>query len=120
MRESENRGVQNTGPGNVNISKSAIGDQAAVSMTGEVMSQRSAIEAFLRELRRELSRLPLPPTQLEIVTADLDAAEAQLRSPAPRSDLLRGTVSALREVALGVAGSGAFAGLVELAQRIHL
>jgi len=54
------------------------------------------------------------------VRADLDTVEAQLRSPNPRPAVLRETLSSLRAVAEGAAGSGFFAGLLELAQHVHL
>lgn len=78
-----------------------------------------AIRAFVGEFRTQLDQLPLSPEQLEEVSADLEVAEAQLNSSKPRPAILRAAVYSLREVALGAAGSGAFAGLLELAQHIH-
>jgi hypothetical protein len=83
-------------------------------------SERSTIQAFLTALRRELDELPISAEERDVVSADIDTVEAQLRSPKPRNTILRETVSSLREVVLGAAGSGAFAGLVELAQHIHI
>jgi hypothetical protein len=86
----------------------------------DLASERSTIQAFLTALRRELDELPISAEERDVVSADIDTVEAQLRSPKPRNTILRETVSSLREVVLGAAGSGAFAGLVELAQHIHV
>src|ERR1017187_7297746 len=86
----------------------------------DLAAERPAIEAFLAALRLELDRLPVSGKVLEMARSDLETAEAQLRSPKPRNAILRETVSALREVVLGMAGSGAYVGLVELAQHVHV
>jgi hypothetical protein len=85
-----------------------------------LVSERATIQAFLTALRQELDELPISAEERDIVTSDIDTVEAQLRSPKPRNAVLREAVSSLREVVLGAAGSGAFAGLVELAQHIHV
>ena len=86
----------------------------------DLASERPAIQSFLAALRQELDELPISSEGRDIVSADIDTVEAQLRIPKPRNTILRETVSSLREVALGAAGSGAFAGLVELAQHTHV
>jgi ABC-type transporter Mla subunit MlaD len=108
----------------VNVGRDVYGLQAGTvgstqDVTVELADERQAIEAFLAEVRRQLDRLPLSIEQLEGVREDLQTAETQLQSARPRHAILQAAVSSLREVVLGAAGSGAFAGLVELAQHIH-
>jgi hypothetical protein len=103
--------------GNAYGVQAAGGDQA---VTVNFAAELPAIREFIEGFRTQLDQLPLSAEQLEEVTADLEAAEAQLESPKPRPAILRAAVNSLREVALGAAGSGAFAGLVELAQHIHV
>jgi hypothetical protein len=89
------------------------------SFTINFASDLPAIKAFVAGFRDRLDELPLSEELREDVTSDLEAAEAQLNSPRPRPAILHAAVSSLREVALGAAGSGAWVGLVELAQHIH-
>jgi hypothetical protein len=84
----------------------------------------SAIREFVERFREQLNELPLSAEQLEDASADLETAEAQLGNQRPRPAILRAAVGSLREVAINAAGSavgsGAFVGLTELAQHIHL
>lgn len=86
----------------------------------DLADQRPAIDAFIVEMRQQLGRFPISAEEREIVEADLDTVEAQIRSPKPRLSVLRETLASLRAVAEGAAGSGAFAALLELAHHIHL
>lgn len=105
--------------GNANtIQAGTVGSSQSV-MT-YLASERSVIMDFLAALSDALDQLPVSDQQREIMRADLDTAEAQLRSPKPRSSILQETLSSLQAVVLGMVASGAYAGLVELAQRIHL
>jgi hypothetical protein len=102
--------------------ENAYGMQAGGSIQNfaiNLASELPAIREFVEQFREHLDELPLSPQQLEDVNADLDAAAAQLARARPRPAILHAAVSSLREIVLGAAGSGAFAGLVELAQHIH-
>jgi hypothetical protein len=125
-RESPSRETEHF-PANVffNIRGDAYGIQAGTrdsvqQVFVDIDAQLPAIEAFLEELRIRLDELPIPAEQLEVMRADLETVEAQLRSPHPRPTVIRETVLALREVVIGAAGAGAFTGLLELAEHVHL
>jgi hypothetical protein len=90
------------------------------TVTVNLAAELPAVKEFVEEFRAQLDQLSLSPEQLEDVTADLEVAEAQLQSPKPRPAILGAAVNSLREVTFATAGSGAWVGLVELAQHIHL
>jgi hypothetical protein len=89
------------------------------NVTVNLTAELPAIKEFIEEFRAQLDHLPLSPEQLEEVTVDLEVAETQLQSAKPRPAILRAAVNSLREVAFATAGSGAWVGLVELAEHIH-
>jgi hypothetical protein len=76
------------------------------------------IEMYLAEYRQ---RLPaLPANDRSIAEAQIVTADAQLRSPKPNSKILGEAISTLRSIAEGMAGSAAFAGLIEFGKSLHL
>lgn len=122
MKQLEEK-VAAASPNIVLIEGDAYGVQAAggnQAVTVNFAAELPAIKEFIEQFRSQLDQLPLSAEELEEVTADLEAAEAQLKRPKPRPAVLQATVNSLREVVLGAAGSGAFAGLLELAQHIHV
>jgi DNA-binding MarR family transcriptional regulator len=109
----------------VNIQGDAYGVQAATVGTIQYVavnlaSECPAIEEFLAALSDKLDELEISDDQRAAMRADLETAQAQLRSPHPREKILREILSELRAVILGMAGSGAWAGLAELAQHVHV
>ena len=78
------------------------------TITVNLTTELPAIKEFVEAFREQFDQLPLSAEQLEDVTADLDAAEAQLKSSRPRPAILRAAVNSLREVTFATAGSGAW------------
>jgi hypothetical protein len=72
----ENKGVMNTGPGTINISRSAVGDQSRVmNFTGVTTSEH----ALLKSVREHVAADPIEREHdifLSHATADLALARA--------------------------------------------
>lgn len=81
-------------------------------------SNMDTARAFVEEFRRVFEGLPLGDHDRAAAMASLVAAESFLAAPEPNGRALGGVLGALRELTFGVAGNAAFAGLVELGNRL--
>jgi predicted transcriptional regulator len=82
--------------------------------------ERDTAGQFVAEFRRVLPEFEVDETERANLAARLSAADALLSSPSADSTALHALLSGLQQVALGVAGNAAFAGLVELARAVWL
>jgi DNA-binding MarR family transcriptional regulator len=101
-----------------NLQSGTVG--SSQDATFDLAGQRSAIDGFLAALRDALDQHRIPEYERDNITADLETAETELRRSEPRRAILREALSALRDLVIGIGSSGAYAGLVELAQHIRL
>lgn len=111
-------------PSSVYIGGDARGVQISIGSPGSAQRLETEelnldlVSDFVAEFRRALAEFPLSPDRRDSVAANLEAAEVLLRMPKPDRRVLGPVVNSLREVVVGVAGNAAFAGLVEIAQRL--
>ncbi len=110
---------------NITIGDNASGVQISAGSPGssqhlELSSNDIDIAAqFVHEFQRVLPCFRIDETERTAIAARLDAATVLLASPQPDHTTLRPLLRGLRDVALGVAGNAAFAGLVELAGHLR-
>ncbi len=86
----------------------------------QLLQERETITQFLAELRTVLASAAVEEDDLAAAHADIASVEAQLASPRPNAALIREGLRSLRSVAENLVASGAFLGLLELAQRLPL
>ena len=58
------------------------------------------IGAFLMMVRENVILLQLSPDQISVITADLQTAEVQLKSPQPKRAIVRETLKSIRNTIL--------------------
>jgi hypothetical protein len=111
-------------PNAVYIGGNAEGVQISLGSSGIVQELhltekwiQTAAE-FIAEFRRVIEQLPITGDELTSATSNLVAAEALLAAPNKNRPALGAVIEGLREIALGVAGNAAFAGLVHLAGKL--
>lgn len=101
----------------VQISAGSPGSHQQLDFSRE---ERETAVQFVEEFRRVLGELEVDETERANLSARLEAANTLLSSPNPDRTALRPLLSGLKQVALGVTGNAAFAGLVELARALPL
>lgn len=115
--------LQNTG--NVTIFGDVSGSQVAgaggvITGSASVVGGADQLADIITELLTQLSSLPLSPDEAAEVRADLETARTQLLAPKPRWNVIRECLGTARAVLEGVAGNGAYAGLISLLHQLHL
>jgi hypothetical protein len=78
-----------------------------------------AVEAFLDAFRVAVADDDMPDDYRTMVTAYLEAIDAQRQAASPNRVVLRECLRSLRSIAESLAGSGVLVGLAELAQKLH-
>jgi hypothetical protein len=99
-----NAPLQAAGFGNMQQIGGAVGD--------------AVLREFLAELVKVLPTMPIADEDRDAAAADLEALQAQLASPKPRPAVVHALTTILGNLALGVAGNGAYDGLVALAHQV--
>ena len=100
------------------IQAGAVGSEQHQDL--RLLQEREQITQFLAEVRTALATAELEDEDRAAANADVASVEAQLASPRPNEAVVREGLRSLRSVAENLVASGAFAGLVELAQRLPL
>jgi hypothetical protein len=77
-----------------------------------------AMRKFVADLKNQLTELPLSPEAQAEVESDISTLESQLKSPRPKSAVLRECLSSIRTVLEGITGNVIAALLMQ--QIIHL
>lgn len=77
-------------------------------------AEQAAVEGFLTAYRRSGIEDQLAGEDRAMATGQVETIEVQLRTPRPQRRIVRGALLVLADVLVNVAGSGAYAGLVEL------
>jgi len=90
------------------------GSPQAIQITASISFQPEAIKAFLENLRDALKSLQISPEQKLEVDAELQTLEAQVKSPKPKSSILRESLSSIRRILESAGGGAAAHLLVEL------
>jgi hypothetical protein len=107
---------------NVTVGDAAFGNQIQVGTTGSRqeqivrLSDNPRVAAYLLAYRQLVDELY--PDEREAALSSLEAAEAELRSQQPNEGRLREALVSLRSIAEGMAGSAAFAALLELGRHL--
>jgi DNA-binding transcriptional MocR family regulator len=109
------------------VQGSVVGSQIQAGATGSeqyqevrLLQDREGITQFLTELRNVLAAATVEEEDRAAANADIASVEAQLTSPRPNEAVVREGLRSLRSVAENLVASGAFMGLLELAQRLPL
>jgi predicted transcriptional regulator len=111
----------------VMVQGSVVGSQIQAGTIGseqqqqvQLLQEREAVTQFLAELRTALASAAVEVEDRAAANADIACVEAQLASPRPNAAVIREGLRSLRSVAENLVASGAFQGLLELAQRLPL
>ncbi|HSH59142.1 MAG TPA: hypothetical protein VK988_05765, partial [Acidimicrobiales bacterium] len=111
----------------VMVQGSVVGSQIQAGTIGseqqqqvQLLQEREAVTQFLAELRTALASAAVEDEDRAAANADISCVEAQLASPRPNAAVIREGLRSLRSVAENLVASGAFQGLLELAQRLPL
>lgn len=109
------------------VQGSVVGSQIQAGATDSeqyqevrLLQEREGIKQFLTELRNVLATATVEDEDRAAANADIASVEAQLASPRPNEAVMREGLRSLRSVAENLVASGAFMGLLELAQRLPL
>lgn len=109
------------------VQGSVVGSQIQAGAAGSeqyqevrLLQEREGITQFLTEFRNVLATATLGDEDRAAANADIASVEAQLASPHPNEAMVREGLRSLRSVAENLVASGAFMGLLELAQRLPL
>jgi len=87
------------------------GSPQAIQVTASISFEPDAVRAFIENLRDALRSLQITPEQKLEAEAELQTMEAQVKSPKPKSSILRESLSSIRRI-LESAGGGAAAHLL--------
>ncbi len=90
------------------------GDVVIATIQGSDSKDFGALLLLLRDLRNNLSSLPLDEESRAQVTADSAALEAQIAAPRPNSTILRASSKSLYDILIGVAGNASWTGISSL------
>ena len=106
----------------VNNSQIALGSSwisGSLSVLGN-QSEIAEVQAAVEELTSKVKVLQLSYEIEAEVLADLATIRSQLNSPKPKRNLIHACAENIQVVLQGVVGNAAFAGIVELIQRLKL